>query len=136
MAVRGEGHDVGQVIGERKAHGARSSTRRHSAELKDTPDGEIETLAIENPSTYQGMRAGTPNCRSTVRHRRSVCRALRGRARSEKRHAGCDGHAVSAIFAVLERTVSADRGNAHRLESGELLARPERRFEPIAIRSP
>ena len=44
------------------------------------------------------------------------------------------GHAVSAIFAVLERTASRGTEEMRIVESGELLVRPARRFDPIAIR--
>ena len=40
------------------------------------------------------------------------------------------GHAASAIFAVLERTAARGTEEMRIVESGELLVRPPRRFEP------
>ncbi len=56
-----------------------------SAELEDTPRGEIETLAdrtIQRLARGHAKAADQPE-----RHRRPVCRAIRSRARSGKGHA-------------------------------------------------
>ena len=44
------------------------------------------------------------------------------------------GHAVSAIFAVLERPASSGTEEMRIVESGELLVRPARRFDAIVMR--
>ena len=72
----------------------------------------------------------------SVRHRRSLAALLVAARVREKNTPDALGHAVSAIFAVLERTASSGTEEMRIVESAELLAQPKRRFDPIAIRSP
>jgi pyridoxine kinase len=130
----------GQVIGEAQALIARgpSTVVVTSAELKDTPDGEIETLAIEKSGEgIKAWRAGTPKLPISPSGTGDLFAALFVAARvREKNTPDALGHAVSAIFAVLERTASSGTEEMRIVESAELLVRPTRRFDPIAIRSP
>ena len=78
-----------------------------SAELADTPDGEIETLAIER-STRRAWRVRTPKLPISPSGTGDLFASLFVSARVR----GSDtpdalGHAASAIFAVLERTAAA-----------------------------
>jgi len=111
----------GQVIGEAQALMARgpSTVVVTSAELKDTPDGEIETVAIEKSGEgIKAWRAGTPETADQpVRHRRSVCRAPGGRARSGVEHAGCAGACrIRHLRRAGAHCQQRDRGNADRRE--------------------
>ena len=87
-----------------------------SAELADTPHGEIETLAVER--TEARWRVRTPKLPISPNGTGDLFAALLVSARVR----GSDtpealSHAASAIFAVLERTATQrDRGNAHRRE--------------------
>jgi len=129
-----------QVIGGAQALMARgpSTVVVTSAELKDTPDGEIETLAIEKSGEgIKAWRAGTPKLPISPSGTGDLFAALLVAARvQEKNTPDALGHAVSAIFAVLERTASSGTEEMRIVESAELLVRPTRRFDPIAIRSP
>ena len=128
----------GQVIGAAHALMARgpSTVVVTSAELKDTPDGEIETLAIEKSGEgIKAWRAGTPKLPINPSGTGDLFAALLVAARvQEKNTPDALGHAVSAIFAVLERTASSGTEEMRIVESAELLAQPKRRFDPIAIR--
>jgi len=104
-----------------------------SAELEDTPRGEIETLAIEQSSAW---RVGTPKLPISPNGTGDLFAALFAAARVQgKDTRGTLGHAVSAIFAVLERTAARGTEEMRIVESGALLVHPTRRFEPIAIGS-
>jgi pyridoxine kinase len=131
---------TGQVIGEAQALMARgpSTVVITSAELKDTPDGEIETLAIEKSGEgIKAWRAGTPKLPISPSGTGDLFAALLVAARVRGSNTpDALGHAVSAIFAVLERTASSGTEEMRIVESAELLAQPKRRFDPIAIRSP
>jgi pyridoxine kinase len=108
-----------------------------SAELKDTLDGEIETVAIERSSEgIKAWRAGTPKLPISPSGTGDLFAALFVAARVR----GSDtpdalGHAVSAIFAVLERTAARGTEEMRIVESAELLVRPARRFDPVAFRT-
>jgi|SRR5215211_797138 len=107
-----------------------------SAELEDTPDGEIETVAIERSSEgIKVWRVRTPKLPISPSGTGDLFAALLVAARVR----GSDtpdalGHAVSAIFAVLERTAARGTEEMRIVESAELLVRPARRFDPIAVR--
>jgi pyridoxine kinase len=116
-----------QVIGAAQALMARgpSTVVVTSAELEDTPGGEIETVAIEKSGkqSRHGARARR-NCRS-ARPAPAICLPRCScRARSEMNTPDALGHAVSAIFAVLERTASSGTEEMRIVESAELLVRP------------
>jgi len=129
----------GQVIGEAQALMARgpSTVVVTSAELKDTPDGEIETLAIEpSEEGFKAWRVRTPKLPISPSGTGDLFAALFVAARvREKDTPDALGHAVSATFAVLERTAISGTEEMRIVESAELLVRPARRFDPIAIRS-
>jgi pyridoxine kinase len=102
-----------------------------SAELADTPAGEIETLAIERPKAW---RVRTPKLPISPNGTGDLFAALFASARV----LGSDtpdalGHAASAIFAVLERTALRGTEEMRIVESCELLVHPGRRFDAIAV---
>jgi len=102
-----------------------------SAELSDTPEGEIETLAIERS---QAWRVRTPKLPISPSGTGDLFASLLVSARlrgSDTRHAL--GHAASAIYAVLERTAAAGTEEMRIVESAELLVRPKQRFEAMVI---
>ena len=127
----------GQVIAAAQALMARgpSVVIVTSAELEDTPAGEIATVAIEKSAEgIRAWRAGTPKLPISPSGTGDLFAALFVAARVR----GSDtpdalGHAVSAIFAVLERTAIAGTEEMRIVESGEALVRPPRRFEAVAI---
>ena len=102
-----------------------------STELSDTPDGEIETLAVEQS---QSWRVRTPRLPINPSGTGDLFAALYAAARVQ----GADtrnalGHAASAIFAVLERTAISGTEEMRIVESAEQLVRPQRRFDAVAI---
>ena len=112
------------------AHGP-STVVVTSAELSDTPRGEIETLAIERTKAW---RLCTPKLPISPNGAGDLFAALLVAARVR----GNDtpdalSHAASAIFAVLERTAIRATEEMRIVESAELLANPKRRFECIAV---
>ncbi len=106
-----------------------------SAELTDTPDGEIETLAVERTGeSFEAWRVRTPKLPISPNGTGDLVAALLVSARVH----GNDtpealSHAASAIFAVLERTAVSATEEMRIVESAELLANPRRRFDAIAI---
>jgi pyridoxine kinase len=127
----------GQVIAAAQALMARgpSTVVVTSAELTDTPAGEIETLAIEQlKEGLTAWRAGTPKLPISPNGTGDLFAALLVAARLR----GADtpealSHAASAIFAVLERTAASATTEMCIVESAEQLAHPKRKFECIAI---
>jgi pyridoxine kinase len=104
-----------------------------SAELADTPDGEIETLAIKRAHTW---RVRTPKLPISPNGTGDLFAALLVAARVQgKDIPDALGHAASAIFAVLERTAARGTGEMRIVESAELLVRPKRRFDAVAVTS-
>ncbi len=111
-----------------------------SAELADTPDGQIETLAIER--SKEGAKEGpkvwrvrTPKLPIGPSGTGDLFTSLFVSARvREADTPGALGHAASAIFAVLERTAISGTEEMRIVETAELLAHPKRRFDVIAIR--
>ena len=105
-----------------------------SAELADTPRGEIETLAIEkSPQGSNAWRVRTPKLPISPNGTGDLFAALLVAARL--RGAGTPdalSHAASAIFAVLERTAVRGTEEMRIVESAELLVRPPRRFDAVA----
>jgi pyridoxine kinase len=127
---------IDQVIGAARALMARgpSTVVVTSAELADTPDGEIETLAVEGAEAW---RVRTPKLPISPNGTGDLFAALLVSARVY----GNDtpealSHAASAIFAVLERTASSATEEMRIVESAELLANPRRRFDAVAINEP
>jgi pyridoxine kinase len=102
-----------------------------SAELTDTPDGQIETLAVERS---QSWRVRTPRLAISPSGTGDLFAALFAAARVQ----GADtrnalGHAASAIFAVLERTAISGTEEMRIVESADQLVHPARRFDVVAI---
>jgi pyridoxine kinase len=99
--------------------------------LADTPNGEIETLAVE-PSRAWRMRtprlAISPNGTGDLFAALFVAARVRGAETPEAL-----GHAASAIFAVLERTAARGTEEMRIVESAEQLVHPKRRFEAVAL---
>jgi pyridoxine kinase len=103
-----------------------------SAELTDTPAGEIETLAIERSKAW---RMRTPKLPISPNGTGDLFAALFASARV----LGSDtpdalAHAASAIFAVLERTAMRGTKEMRIVESAGLLVHPKRRFDAVAVR--
>ena len=128
---------IDQVIEAARALMARgpSTVVVTSAELADTPEGEIETLAVERAKeAFKAWRVRTPKLPISPNGTGDLFAALLVSARVR----GADtpealSHAASAIFAVLERTAISATEEMRIVESAELLANPKRRFDAIAI---
>lgn len=102
-----------------------------SAELADTPAGEIETLAIERAKAW---RVRTPKLPISPSGTGDLFASLFASARV----LGSDtpdalAHAASAIFAVLERTAISGTQEMRIVESAGLLVHPKRRFDAVAV---
>jgi pyridoxine kinase len=102
-----------------------------SAELADTPDGEIETLAIERAGAW---RIRTPKLPISPSGTGDLFTALLVSARLR----GFDtpdalGHAASAIYAVLERTALRKTEEMRIVESAEVMLHPAHRFVAVAV---
>jgi pyridoxine kinase len=115
-----------------------------SAELADTPDDAIETVAVERSEKSSQPRS-RPQCRSwRVRTPKlpvspSGTGDLFASLLVSARLCGSDtpnalGYAASAIFAVLERTAARGTEEMRIVETGEQLVHPKRRFDAIAVR--
>jgi pyridoxine kinase len=104
-----------------------------SAELADTPDGQIETLAVERSKAWC---VRTPKLPISPSGTGDLFASLFVAARVQENDTpDALGHAASAIFAVLERTAISGTEEMRIVESAELLTQPKRRFDAIAIRS-
>jgi len=104
-----------------------------SAELDDTPDGEIETLAIEAANAW---RVRTPKLPISPNGTGDLFAALFTAARMQDQNTPeALGHAASAIYAVLARTAARGTEEMRIVESAEELVHPKRRFEAVAIDS-
>lgn len=102
-----------------------------SAELSDTPDGEIETLAVERS---QSWRVRTPKLPISPSGTGDLFAALFAAARVQgKDTPAALGHAASAVYAVLERTAAAGTEEMRIVASAEQLVHPTRRFEATVI---
>jgi pyridoxine kinase len=137
---------INQVIAQAQALLARgpSTIVVTSAELADTADGEIETLAIERSKEgfkegftekFKAWRVRTPKLPISPSGTGDLFASLFVAARVR----GSDtpdalSHATSAIFAVLERTALSGTEEMRIVESAEMLVHPKRRFDAIAIR--
>ncbi|MBX9649439.1 MAG: pyridoxal kinase PdxY [Xanthobacteraceae bacterium] len=104
-----------------------------SAELSDTPDGEIETLAVERA---QAWRVRTPKLPISPSGTGDLFAALFAAARVQgKDTPAALGHAASAIYAVLERTAAEGTEEMRIVKSAEQLVRPQRLFNAVMIGS-
>jgi pyridoxine kinase len=103
-----------------------------SAELADTPDGEIETLAIERITAW---RVRTPGLPISPNGTGDLFAALFVSARvSGSDTPAALAHAASAIFAVLEQTAIRGTEEMRIVESAAQLVHPTRRFDAVAVR--
>jgi len=103
-----------------------------SAKLSDTPDGEIETVAVERS---QGWRVRTPKLPISPSGTGDLFAALFAAARVQGNATPqALGHAASAVYAVLERTAAAGTEEMRIVESAEQLVHPTRRFDAVVIR--
>lgn len=102
-----------------------------SVELVDTPTGQIDTLAVERSRAFRVRTPKlpiSPNGTGDLFASLYVSASVRGADTPDAL-----GHATSAIFAVLERTAASGVEEMRIVESGELLARPKRRFDAIKV---
>jgi pyridoxine kinase len=119
------------VIKASRAFMARGTVVVTSAELADTPEGEIETLAVERARSF---RVRTPKLPISPNGTGDLFAALLVAARLR----GADtpdalSHAASAIFAVLERTAASGSEEMRIVECAEWLIHPQRKFDAMAI---
>jgi pyridoxine kinase len=100
-----------------------------SAELADTPDGDIDTLAVERSRAF---RVRTPRLPINPNGTGDLFAALYTAARVlDEDTPEALAHAASGVFAVLERTAACGTTEMRIVESAGLLTRPPRRFDPI-----
>ena len=123
-----------ELIAQAKALLARGPTTVviTSAETSDTPASEIETLAVERSASW---RVRTPRISLiSPSGTGDLFAALFAAARVQgKATQDGLGHAASAIYAVLERTAADGSEEMRIVESAGQIARPERRFEAVAM---
>jgi pyridoxine kinase len=132
-----EAPTIAEVMSAARALSARgpSTIVVTSAELADTPDGEIETLAIERThETSKAWRLRTPKLPISPNGTGDLFAALYAAATVR----GSDtsdalSHAASAVFAVLEMTAARGTTEMRIVESAEALVHPQRRFDAIAV---
>ncbi|QOZ25647.1 pyridoxal kinase PdxY [Bradyrhizobium sp. CCBAU 51753] len=105
-----------------------------SAELADTPDGEIETLAIERNG---GWRVRTPRVPISPSGTGDLFAALFASARV-RGAATPDAlsDAASAIHGVLERTAQRGTEEMRIVASADVMLDPKHRFAAVAIAAP
>jgi len=125
---------IDQVIAQARTLLARgpSTVVVTSADLADTPAGEIETLAVERAKAW---RVRTPKLPISPSGTGDLFASLFASARvlgSDTPHAL--SHAASAIFAVLERTALSGTAEMRIVESAALLVHPKRGFNAVAVR--
>ena len=122
---------IEQVLKAARAFMARGTVVITSAELADTPQGEIETLAIERANAW---RVRTPKLPISPNGTGDLFAALLVAARVGGADTpGALGHAASAIFAVLERTALRATEEMQIVESAASLVDPQRKFDCVAI---
>src|SRR3981081_3497677 len=106
-----------------------------SAELADTPDGQIETLAVErSQARSKAWRLRTPKLPISPSGTGDLFASLlvAARVRGSDTPAALS-HAASAIYAVLERAAARGTEEMRIVESAEQLVRPTRRFGAVAV---
>ena len=106
-----------------------------SAEFADTPDGQIETLAVERfKAGCKAWRVRTPKLPISPSGTGDLFASLLVSARVRDANTpDAVSHAASAIFAVLERTAARGTEEMRIVETAALLADPKRRFDAIDI---
>jgi pyridoxine kinase len=128
-----EAKTIDQLIAQAEALIARgpSTVVVTSAELADTPDGQIDTLAVERSRAFRVRTPKlsiSPNGSGDLFAALYVAACIRGADTPDAL-----GHASSAIFAVLERTAARGTEEMRIIESGDLLVRPKRRFDAVSL---
>lgn len=122
---------IDQIMKSARAFMARGTVVVTSAELNDTPGGEIESVAVERTGTW---RVCTPKLPISPNGTGDLFAALFAAARVGGSHTSqALSHAASAIFAVLERTTISGTEEMRIVESAAQLVNPQRIFECIAI---
>jgi len=118
---------IDQVLKAARAFMARGTVVITSAELADTPAGEIETLAVERANAWRVRTPKlpiSPNGTGDLFAALLVAANLGGAGTQDAL-----SHAASAIFAVLERTAARGTEEMCIVESAEALVNPPRKFE-------
>ena len=101
-----------------------------SAALADTPDDEIDTVAVERSRAF---RVRTPRLPINPNGTGDLFAALYASATVHGADAAdALSHAASAVFAVLERTAARGTEEMRIVESGQCLVHPKRRFAVTA----
>jgi pyridoxine kinase len=126
-----------EVIAQARALEARgpSTIVVTSAELTDTPDGQIETLAVETKhGTFKAWRVRTPKLPISPNGTGDLFASLfvSGRVLGKDTPAALS-HAASAIFAVLETTAARATTEMRIVEAAQLLVHPKRMFDAEEI---
>jgi pyridoxine kinase len=122
---------IDQIMKSARAFMARGTVVVTSAELNDTPGGEIESVAVERTGTW---RVCTPKLPISPNGTGDLFAALFAAARvGGSSTSQALSHAASAIFAVLERTTISGTEEMRIVESAAQLVNPQRIFECIAI---
>jgi pyridoxine kinase len=106
-----------------------------SAELADTPEDAIETIAIErSKACSRAWRVRTPKLPISPSGTGDLFASLLVSARVRGSNIpDALGRAASAIFAVLEQTAARGTEEMCIVESAALLAHPKQRFDAIAV---
>jgi pyridoxine kinase len=130
---------IDQVIAQAKTLSVRgpSTIVVTSAELADTPDDAIETVAVERSNEgFEAWRVRTPKLPISPSGTGDLFASLFASARvREMRTPDALAHAASAMFAVLERTAISGTEEMRIVESAGLLTHPPRQFNAVAVRS-
>jgi pyridoxine kinase len=130
---------IDQVIAQAKTLSVRgpSTIVVTSAELADTPDDAIETVAVERSNEgFEAWRVRTPKLPISPSGTGDLFASLFASARvREMRTPDALAHAASAMFAVLERTAISGTEEMRIVESAELLTHPPHQFNAVAVRS-
>jgi pyridoxine kinase len=122
---------IDQLIKAARAFMARGTVVVTSAELTDTPGGEIEVVTVERAGAW---RVRTPKVPISPNGTGDLFAALFTAARvGGSNTPDALSHAASAIFAVLERTAASGTEEMRIVESAAQLVTPQRIFECIAI---
>jgi pyridoxine kinase len=104
-----------------------------SAQLADTPGDRLETIAIEGSSAW---RLSTPKLPIRPSGTGDLLSSLFVAALMNGSDTpGALEDAVSATFAVLERTAAAGTEEMRIVQAASLLSHPPRRFEAIPVRA-
>jgi pyridoxine kinase len=106
-----------------------------SAELADTPEDQTDTLAVERSrDMFKTFRVRTPKLPISPNGTGDLFASLYVAACVlGKDTPDALAHAASAIFAVLERTAARGSEEMRIVASAELLVRPPRRFDAVAV---